>query len=261
VTFRLLDVGGDKLLAAVGGVRDYSPFLGLRGARFLLANPEILCTQLRAMYRAAKGGNMRLMFPMICDPSELQRFLDHAEGVRAALEQEGLEFDASLPLGIMIETPAAVAMANELAASAAFFSLGTNDLTQYVLAIDRANLRVSYLARPQHPAVLRAIRETVAAARRRKIPVGSCGDMGSNPILAILLIGLGVDSISAAAAAIPSLKKAIRSLSYEKAREWAESVTSMSTVEEVDEFLQERTHEHLREFLGPDPSATSREGE
>ncbi len=249
VTFRVLDVGGDKLLAAVGGVREYNPFLGLRGARFLLANPEILRTQLRALYRASVEGPMRLMLPMICDLTEMLAFEDHARRVRESLLEEGHDFDTEVPLGIMIETPAAVAMAEELAARAEFFSLGTNDLTQYVLAVDRSNLRVSRFAQPQHPAVLRAIRDAVRAADRGRIPVASCGDMGSNPVLAMLLIGLGVQGISASAASIPALKEAIRSISFADAQAWAEEATSLSTVEEVDAFLRNKTHGLLREFV------------
>jgi phosphoenolpyruvate-protein phosphotransferase (PTS system enzyme I) len=252
VTFRVLDVGGDKLLAAVGGVRDYNPFLGLRGARFLLANPEILQTQLRALYRASVHGTMRLMFPMICDLTEMLAFEEQAQLAREGLSNGGTAFAGDVSVGIMIETPAAVAMADELAARAGFFSLGTNDLTQYVLAVDRSNLRVSHFACPQHPAVLRAIRDAVRAAERANIPVGSCGDMGSNPVLAILLIGLGVENISASAAAIPALKKAIRSLSFEQARHWAEEATALSTVEDVDVFLRAKAHGLLREFLGPE---------
>jgi phosphoenolpyruvate-protein phosphotransferase (PTS system enzyme I) len=257
VTFRVLDVGGDKLLAAVGGVREYNPFLGLRGARFLLANPEILQTQLRALYRASVHGKMRLMFPMICDLTELLAFEEHAQLACEGLSIEGVAFAEDVPVGIMIETPAAVAMAPELAARAEFFSLGTNDLTQYVLAVDRSNLRVSHLARPQHPAVLRAIRDAVRAAELAEIPVASCGDMGSNPVLAILLIGLGVENISASAAAIPALKKAIRTLSFEQAQRWAEKATSLSTVEDVDVFLRAKAHGLLREFLGTEKGTSA----
>lgn len=250
VIFRALDVGGDKLLAAMGGVREYNPFLGLRGARFLLRNPEILQTQLRALYRASAMGSMKLMFPMICDVEELRAFHSHCEQVRDALTREGHAFDADLDLGVMIETPSAVAMAPELARECDFFSLGTNDLTQYLLAVDRTNARVSYLSRPEHPAVLRAIRDAVVAGHEAGIWVGCCGEMGSNPLWAILLVGLGVDEISTNAAAVPMIKKAIRSVSHDQARTWAEEALSMATADEVERLMRSRSNRQLREFLG-----------
>ena len=252
VIFRALDVGGDKLLAAMGGIREYNPFLGVRGARFLLRNPEILQTQLRALYRASAMGSMKLMFPMLCDVEELRAFHSHCERVRDALTREGHAFDPDLDLGVMIETPSAVAMAPELAQECDFFSLGTNDLTQYVLAVDRTNSRVNYLARPEHPAVLRAIRDTIDAGHEAGIWVGSCGEMGSNPLWAILLVGLGIDEISTNAAAVPMIKKAIRSVSFDQARTWAQEALVLATADEVERLLRMRSNRQLREFLGSD---------
>lgn len=249
VIFRALDVGGDKLLAAMGGVREYNPFLGVRGARFLLRNPEILQTQLRALYRATVHGAMKIMFPMVCDLEELRAFHSHCEVVRDALTREGVEFDPDVDLGVMIETPSAVAMAKELAQECDFFSLGTNDLTQYVLAVDRTNPRVSHLARPHHPAVLRAIHDTVEAAHEAGIWVGCCGEMGSHPLWAILLVGLGVDEISANAAAVPMIKKVIRSVSLDQARTWAAEALTLKTPHEVERFMRASSNRQLREFL------------
>lgn len=253
VTFRVLDVGGDKLLAAVGGVREYNPFLGLRGARFLLSNPGILQTQLRALYRTTAWGPMRIMIPMLCDLEELRSFQEHFALARRTLRERGDEFDENTPIGVMIETPSAVTLSRELAAECDFFSLGTNDLTQYVLAVDRTNLRVSHMAQPQHPAVLRAIAQVASAAREAGIPVGSCGDMGSNPIYAILLVGMGVDEISASASALPEVKKAIRTVSLEQAQKAAEIACAMSTRTEVDDYLRARAHSLLRDFLDGGP--------
>jgi len=252
VIFRALDVGGDKLLAAMGGMREYNPFLGLRGARFLLSHPEILHTQLRALYRASRYGSMKIMFPMVCDLEELRAFQSEAAAVRDVLHREGHEFDAELELGIMIETPSAVAMAPELARECDFFSIGTNDLTQYLLAVDRTNARVAHLAQAHHPAVLRAIRDTVRAAHDAGIWVGCCGEMGANPLHALLLVGIGIDELSTHAAAVPLVKKAIRSVSYEQVRGWAEDVAQLSTTAEVDRYLRTRAHERLRDFLGSD---------
>jgi phosphotransferase system enzyme I (PtsI) len=250
VIFRVLDVGGDKLIAAMGGVREYNPFLGVRGARFLLRNPEILQTQLRALYRASASGSMKLMFPMVCDVEELRAFHSHCEQVRSDLRTEGHVFDEDLELGVMIETPSAIAMAPELARECDFFSLGTNDLTQYLLAVDRTNARVAHLSRPEHPAVLRAIRDAVSAGHDAGIWVGSCGEMGSNPLWAILLVGLGVDEISTNAAAVPMIKKVIRSVSYDQARTWSEEALAMSTASEVERLMRARSKRQLREFLG-----------
>lgn len=249
VIFRALDVGGDKLLAAMGGVREYNPFLGVRGARFLLRNPEILQTQLRALYRASAGGRMKIMFPMVCDLEELRAFHSHCERVRDQLTREGIEFDADLDLGIMIETPSAVAMAPELARESDFFSLGTNDLTQYLLAVDRTNPKVSHLARPHHPAVLRAIRDTVAAAHGAGIWVGCCGEMASHPLWVMLLLGLELDEISTNAASLPMIKKVIRSVSLDQAKTWAAEALTLTTPREVERLMRARSSRRLREFL------------
>lgn len=250
IIFRALDVGGDKLIAAMGGAREYNPFLGLRGARFLLHNPEILHTQLRAFYRASAFGRVKIMFPMVCDLEELRAFQREAAAVRSVLQREGETFDPAVELGIMIETPSAVALAPELARECDFFSIGTNDLTQYILAVDRTNTAVAHLARPEHPAVLRAIRSTIEAAHAAGIWVGCCGEMGANPLHALLLVGLGIDELSTHAAAIPMVKKAIRSVSSRRVRQWADDAVAMATVEEVDRYLRARATERLREFLG-----------
>lgn len=249
VIFRALDVGGDKLLSAIGGGREYNPFLGLRGARFLLHHPEILHTQLRALYRASVHGRMKIMFPMICDLQEMRAFKAEAAAVRDVLVREGHAFDPDLEIGLMIETPSAVLLAPELAEESDFFSLGTNDLTQYLLAVDRTNARVAHLAQPQHPAVLRAIRDSVRAAHDAGIWIGCCGEMSAHPILALILVGLGVDEISTHAAAVPTVKKAIRTMSFERVKAWAGAVTDMATTDDVDRYLRARAHEHLREFL------------
>jgi phosphotransferase system enzyme I (PtsI) len=250
VIFRVLDVGGDKILAAMGGMREYNPFLGLRGARYLLENPEILRTQLRALYRASESGPMKLMFPMVCGLEELRAFNRHCRDVREELHREGACFDAELEVGIMIETPSAVAMAPELARECDFFSVGSNDLTQYVLAVDRTNRRVSHLHQSHHPAVLRSIRDAIQAGHEAGIWVGLCGEMGGHPLQAVLLVGMGIDEISTHASTVPMIKKVIRTISFDQAKTWAEEALRLPTAEEVDEFLRARAFEHLREFLG-----------
>jgi phosphoenolpyruvate-protein phosphotransferase (PTS system enzyme I) len=249
VIFRVLDVGGDKVLTALGGMREYNPFLGWRGVRFLLSNPEILRTQLRAIYRASAFGSLRIMFPMITGVEELRAVQAECIYCRETLREEGHAFAEDIEIGIMVETPAAAAVASDLAKECDFFSIGSNDLTQYVLAVDRTNERVSYLYQPHHPAVLRTIRATIDAAKAAGIWVGLCGEMGSNPALAILLVGLGIDEISTNAAAIPLLKKVIRSIEYGQARKWAEEALALSTAGEVDRYLRARVQSSMREFL------------
>ena len=249
VVFRVLDVGGDKMLSALGSMREDNPFLGWRGVRFLLSNPQILRGQLRALYRASAHGPMKIMFPMITGLDELRELRQECRRCQEELAAEGKPIDANTALGIMVETPSAVSMAPELAQEADFFSIGSNDLTQYLLAVDRTNPRVQHLFRSHHPAVLRAIRDTIAAGHASGIEVSLCGEMASNPLQAVLLVGLGIDEISVHAAAVPVIKKIVRTLAYSQARLWAEEALTFSTADAVDRYLRARAHERLRDFL------------
>jgi phosphotransferase system enzyme I (PtsI) len=249
VVFRVLDVGGDKLLSALGSLREDNPFLGWRGVRFLLSNRQILHGQLRALYRVSAHGPTKIMFPMITGLEELRELRAECLRCREELSAEGAAFDPHVALGIMVETPSAVALAQELAQEADFFSVGSNDLTQYLLAVDRTNPRVAHLFRSHHPAVLRAIRDTIAAGHAAGIEVALCGEMASNPLQAVLLVGLGIDELSVHAAGVPVIKKIIRSLSYAQARSWAEEALTLSTADEVERYLRARAHERLRDFL------------
>jgi phosphotransferase system enzyme I (PtsI) len=259
VIFRALDVGGDKVLTALGGMREYNPFLGWRGVRFLLSNPEILRTQLRALLRASAFGPMRIMFPMISGLEELRALQTEYLYCRETLREEEHTVADHIEIGIMVETPSAVAVAGELAKECDFFSIGSNDLTQYVLAVDRTNERVSYLYQAHHPAVLRTIRATIDAAKAAGIWVGLCGEMGSQPALAILRVGLGIDELSTNAASIPLIKKVIRSIEYRQAREWADHALALSTAGEVDRYLRARVQASLRDFLHEDAAARREE--
>jgi phosphoenolpyruvate-protein kinase (PTS system EI component) len=242
-------VGGDKLLAAMGGYREYNPFLGWRGVRYLLSNPHLLRAQLRALYRASADGPLKIMFPMISGVEELRRLKEIAAVCRKDLAAEGHPIAEDIEIGIMIETPSAVAMAAELARECDFFSIGTNDLTQYMLAVDRTNARVAHLHRCSHPAVLRAIQFTIDAAHEAGIWVGICGEMGGNPTLAVLLVGMGIDEISTNAASIPVVKKAIRTIAYERSKRWAEEVLKLPTADAVDHYLRVKTQRSLRDLL------------
>jgi phosphotransferase system enzyme I (PtsI) len=237
VVFRTLDVGGDKVSEYLGAKREYNPFLGWRGIRFSLANRGLFKTQVRAIYRAAAAGPAKLMFPMITGIEELRTARDLCLECRDELEREGREFDASLPVGIMIETPSAAAIADLLARECDFFSIGSNDLIQYTLAMDRGNSRVSYLYRPLHPAVLRSIRSVVEAARAAGVWVGLCGEMGSETRLAEVLLGLGLDEISLTGAALPKIKQVIRWTEYAEARRLVDEVMAMATAAQADAYV------------------------
>ncbi len=247
VVFRTLDVGGDKVSDYLGAKREYNPFLGWRGIRFSLANRLLFKTQIKAIHRAAVSGRVKLMFPMITGVSELREARQVVAEAVAELAAEGVDHDPDLPLGIMIETPSAVLAADILAAECDFFSIGTNDLIQYTLAMDRGNSRVSYLYRPLHPAILRSIRMTVEAAHRAGITVGLCGEMGSETRLAELLLGLGLDEISLHGAALPKIKQVIRWTSYEEARRLADDLMSLATPDEADKRLAEYIAERKRQ--------------
>jgi phosphocarrier protein FPr len=202
---RALDIGGDKRVPHLDLPREENPFLGVRGARLLLRRPDLLDPQLRALYRAAKlGGDLSIMFPMITSASELITLRARCEEVRSELDAP------QVPVGIMIEVPAAAVQAHALAAHADFFSIGTNDLTQYALAIDRQNPELASEADSLHPAVLRLIAMTVEGARTRDRWVGVCGGIAGDPFGAALLVGLGVSELSMTPRDIPAVKARIR---------------------------------------------------
>ncbi len=244
VILRTLDVGGDKISRYLGARREYNPFLGWRGIRFCLANRTLFRTQLRAIYRAAAAGPALLMFPMITGVEELQAARELCAECREELAREGLPHDPALPIGIMIETPSAATIADLLAAQCDFFSLGTNDLIQYTLAMDRLNSRVAYLYQPLHPAVLRSLRDVVAAGHAAGIPVGLCGEMGSETRFAELLLGLDLDEISLHGAALPKIKQVIRWTTHAEARDLAARLIAMPTAEaaaaHLDAYIEER---------------------
>ncbi|MEN8005681.1 MAG: phosphoenolpyruvate--protein phosphotransferase [Candidatus Krumholzibacteriota bacterium] len=237
VIFRTLDVGGDKVSDYLGAKREYNPFLGWRGIRFSLANRLLFKTQIKAIHRAGAAGRVKLMFPMVTGLEELREARLVVAEALEELSAQGLEHDPDLPVGIMIETPSAVLAADLLAAECDFFSIGTNDLIQYTLAMDRGNSRVSYLYKPLHPAILRSIRLTVEAGHRAGIPVGLCGEMGSETRLAEVLLGLGLDEISLHGAALPKIKQVIRWTDYTEARRVVDELLELGTAEEADRWL------------------------
>ncbi|GIK54971.1 MAG: phosphoenolpyruvate--protein phosphotransferase [Chloroflexi bacterium] len=234
---RTLDVGGDKPLPYLDLGREENPFLGWRGIRFCLETPHIFRPQLRAILRASHGHNIKLMFPMVSTLTEVRAAKTILAEVQAELQQAHIPYAADMEVGIMIEVPAAVAIADQLAREVDFFSIGTNDLTQYVMAADRGNARVAALANALHPAVLRLVKQTVQAGHAAGIWVGMCGELAGNALAAPLLVGLGLDELSMAAPAIAAVKTAVRGVTVAEAEELAGRVLELDSGTAVMELL------------------------
>ncbi|GAB4467442.1 MAG: phosphoenolpyruvate--protein phosphotransferase [Anaerolineae bacterium] len=238
VIIRTLDVGADKPLPYYELGEEANPFLGWRGIRFCLDSPEILKTQLRAVLRVSAEYPVRLMFPMISTLEEVRRAKALLAEVQAALRADHVPFDEQMQVGIMIEVPAAVMTAPRMAREVDFFSIGTNDLTQYVMAADRGNARVAGIANPLQPAVLAMIAQVAQAAHDAGIWAGMCGELAGNPLAAPLLVGLGLDELSMSAPSIPAVKEALRTVTLEDTRRTAADVLALSTLDEVLAYLE-----------------------
>jgi phosphotransferase system enzyme I (PtsI) len=247
VIIRTLDLGGDKLMTALNLPEEENPFLGCRAIRFCLERPDVFKTQIRAILRASACGNVRMMYPMISGVEELRRANAVLEECRRELVAEGQPFNAEMEVGAMIEIPSAAVCADLLAREVDFFSIGTNDLIQYTIAVDRLNEKISHLYEPTHPAILRLIRTVVDAGHAEGIWVGVCGEMAGDVVLAPLLLGLGVDELSAGAAVVPRVKRAVQSLDMKSCLELVESVIR----EESPARIQARCEELARR-LYPD---------
>ena len=246
VIIRTLDLGGDKFLSQFEAPHEMQPFLGCRAIRFCLARPEIFKVQLRAILRASAHGKLKLMYPMISGIEELKQANTILNEVRQELDKKGIPFDRNIEVGAMIEVPSAAITADLLASEADFFSIGTNDLIQYSLAVDRANEKVAYLYEPTHPAVLRMIKNIIEAAHNAGIWVGMCGEMAGEPAFVLILLGLGLDEFSVPALLIPEIKFIIRSVTLKQVQHIAKEVLKLSTGKQVEEFSQVK----LREILG-----------
>jgi len=235
VVIRSLDLGGDKPIAGNPGLfpKEDNPFLGFRAIRFCLENTSIFKSQLRAILRASAHGNVRLMYPMISGCEELARANAILQECRVELRASGVAFDEKLPVGSMIEIPSAAYTADLLATKNDFFSIGTNDLIQYLLAIDRVNDRIAHLYEPTHPAVVRTLHHIVREAHAAKIRVSVCGEIAGDPVLAPLLLGLGVDELSMTPPLLPAVKFAIRAMSMAEARALADKALTMSGGREI----------------------------
>jgi len=239
VIIRTLDINGDKALATGTMPLEANPALGLRAIRYCLKRPEVFRTQLRAILRAAAFGDVRILIPMVSSYFEIcetKRLLDEAA---ETLEKDGLPHQREIPLGAMIEVPSAVVIADLIAEEVDFFSIGTNDLIQYALAIDRGNRLVSHLYQPLDPAILRMIKRTADVARDKGIPVHMCGEMAHSPLYAPLLLGMGLEDLSMNSQAIPAVKRMIRSISLSDARTMIQDVFACKTARQTFEILRE----------------------
>ena len=240
VTIRTLDLGGDKFSSKLALDREMNPALGLRAIRFCLKQPEIFKTQLRAILRASAFGKIRLLFPMISGLQEILDTKEILEEVMEGLQKDGLAYDEDIKTGIMIEIPSAVAVADILARHVDFFSIGTNDLIQYALAIDRVNENVAFMYEPFHPAILRMIQQVVKAAKNAGIEIALCGEMAGDPLCVFILLAFGIDELSMNAGNIPLIKKAIRSVTMEEVRADLEHIFQLDTAQRVRAFIAER---------------------
>jgi phosphotransferase system enzyme I (PtsP) len=237
VTIRTLDLGADKYPGYIQLPREENPFLGWRSIRISLEMPELFKVQLRAILRAATLGRVRVMFPMISSVEEIRRTKELLEEAKEELGRQGHDFDPQVQLGMMVEVPSAIALAHQLIREVDFFSIGTNDLIQYLLAVDRNNRKVASLYEPLHPAVLSAVHEAVQAAKGAGKWVGMCGEMASDPLCTIVLLGLGLDDLSMGPFFVPVIKRLVRSVPYAAARTIARDVLGMATVKEVKGYL------------------------
>ncbi|MCM8781678.1 MAG: phosphoenolpyruvate--protein phosphotransferase [Candidatus Omnitrophica bacterium] len=248
VTIRTLDLGGDKFLSHLEVPYEMNPFLGWRAIRFCLARPDVFKVQLRAILRASIHGKLRLMYPMISGLEELRQANGILNEAKEELRKKNIPFDENIQVGAMIEIPSAAMTSDILAKEVNFFSIGTNDLIQYAIAVDRVNEKIAYLYEPTHPAVLRFIKGIIENGHKAGIRVGMCGEMASDAELVLVLLGLGLDEFSLSPVFIPEVKRIIRAASLSKAKEIAEKALTFSTSKEVEEFAKAQLKEILPDF-------------
>jgi phosphotransferase system enzyme I (PtsI) len=256
VVIRTVDIGGDKFLSHPEVPVEINPYLGCRAIRFSLKKPDTLKVQLRAILRTSAAGNVRLMFPMVSSLEELRQAREIIEECKAELDAEGLPYDDDIEVGIMVEVPSVAVMADQFAREVDFFSIGTNDLIQYTLAVDRGNPSISDLYQPFHPAVLRLLKTIVEAGHAAGIWVGLCGEMGANPLAVPFLVGLGIDELSVSPVNVPVVKATLRAISFREAAELAAELVNLPTAEAIHARLKEVLPEEVRRFVELDHAVT-----
>jgi phosphotransferase system enzyme I (PtsI) len=233
VIIRTLDLGGDKLKDTINIYHEINPFLGYRAIRLCLDIPELFKTQLRAILRASVYSNIKIMFPMICCMEEVTQALNIVEEIKSELRSEKQPFDENIEIGVMIETPSAALIADRLAKKIDFFSIGTNDLVQYTLAVDRSSEKMAYLYQPSHPAILTLIKHVTDIAKTHGIWVGVCGEMASDPLYTALLVGMGIHELSMSPVSMGPIRRIIRKMKMHEAEEIAKKALTCSTAEEA----------------------------
>ncbi|MFA5468147.1 MAG: phosphoenolpyruvate--protein phosphotransferase [Sphaerochaetaceae bacterium] len=249
VTIRTIDVGGDKIIPDLQGLSEENPILGWRAVRFCLSRKDIFRAQLRALLRASNYGKLKIMFPMISGVEELESALTILEQVKDELRGNRVPFDEEIEVGIMVEVPSAALTADILAKKTDFFSIGTNDLIQYTIAVDRGNEKIAYLYQPFHPGVLRLIQMVVEKGSAAGLPVAMCGEMASNPLAVVLLIGMGINELSMSPLSILKVKHIIRSISKLEAYEVLEEVLKMDSYLNINRYLREWMYDRFGDFF------------
>jgi phosphotransferase system enzyme I (PtsI) len=250
VIIRTLDIGGDKFVSHLNLPSELNPFLGVRAIRFCLSRPDIFLCQLRAILRASAFGKIRIMFPMIATVEELQASLEYLKQARKELDAKGIPYNHHMDIGIMVEIPSAALLADRLAPHVDFFSIGTNDLIQYALAADRSNPAIAYLYQPTHPAIIRLLREVMHAGSSHGIWVSLCGEMASEPLLAPLLLGIGIQEFSMSLSSIGPIKRLIRRMRMHEAEELVQAALRCSTAGEVRKRCEQYVRSVAPDALG-----------
>ncbi|WP_394708429.1 phosphoenolpyruvate--protein phosphotransferase [uncultured Desulfuromusa sp.] len=253
VTIRTLDIGGDKFVPELNLEDEANPAMGLRAIRFSLHEERLFKVQLRAILRASSCGHVRVLFPMISGVAEIRACKKMISDIQAQLDDEGIPYDPDLAIGIMIETPSAVMISSLLAQEVDFFSVGTNDLIQYFLAVDRGNEHVAYLYDPLHPAILRALKMTCDAADEAGIEVCICGEMAGESLYALVLVGLGFHELSMNPACVPRVKRVLRQVSKHDGEDLVKQLLSLSTSKEVSTIIEQEMRKRLPVLFSQPP--------
>ena len=255
VVIRTLDIGMDKQLAGIQTNDENNPALGLRGIRLSLAKPGLFLNQLKGILRASSYGNIKVLYPMVSDVTEIVQANELLQKAKDLLNQEKISFDENIKIGAMIETPAAAICIDHILEKVDFISIGTNDLIQYILAIDRINENIAHLYQPFHPSVLRSLKQIFVAAQKADKKVSICGELGGDPMATKLLLGLGdLGDLSMEPHSIPKVKKLIRLIRIEEARQMADHVLNLSSVEEISRFIANEMRTRFPEDFNRDLS-------
>ncbi|MBA7599810.1 Phosphoenolpyruvate-protein phosphotransferase [subsurface metagenome] len=249
VIIRTLDLGGDKFLSYLNLAPEMNPFLGLRAIRLCLADIPLFKDQLQAILKASPYGDLKIMYPMISGVEEVKKANQILNEVKEELKKKGIPFNKNLEVGAMIEIPSAALTCESIAKEVDFFSIGTNDLIQYALAIDRVNENIAYLYQPLHPAVLHLLKRIIDGAHKAGIWVGMCGEMAGEPLFTPLLLGLGLDELSMSPIVIPEVKEVVRSLTLKEAKELSRKALNLSTAQEIEALLKEKVRKILPEAV------------